>query len=61
MKEIFYFLGGRKNFNAYLGVLLVILWTLTGWDKEALYLALGLLGLTNGAIAIEDGLRGNPK
>lgn len=51
---MFDFFGGRKNFNAYIGVLLVIAWTVFKLDPESLYLALGLLGLTNAAIAFED-------
>lgn len=51
---IFDMFGGRKSFNAYLGVVLVITWAIFKLDPESLYLALGLLGLTNATIAFED-------
>lgn len=57
---MFDFFGGRKNFNAYLGVLLVVVWTVLDLPKEALYLALGLLGLTNATIAFEDSRKDIP-
>ena len=57
--KIFSWFGGRKNFNAYLGVSLTVLWTALGWPKSALFIVLGLLGITNLAIAHEDGKKVN--
>ncbi len=51
---IFDFFGGRKNFNLYFGVVLVVVWQLLEWPKESLWVVLGLLGLTNGALAVSD-------
>lgn len=52
--DIFKFFGGRKNFNAYLSVALVIVWQVTKWPNEALFTAVGFLGLTNVALVGSD-------
>lgn len=52
--QIFDFFGGRKNFNAYLAVILVVVWQFTHWPNEALFTAVGFLGLTNAALVASD-------
>lgn len=52
--QIFDLFGGRKNFNAYLAVILVVVWQFTKWPNEALFTAVGFLGLTNVALVGSD-------
>lgn len=52
--NLFNFFGGRKNFNAYVAIALVIAWQITQWPQEALLMAIGFLGLTNVALVGSD-------
>lgn len=55
---LFDLFGGRGYFYSILGVALVILWQVTGWDAEMLKYAIGLLGAGVVKNGIEDGLEG---